>query len=433
MDLRDIYKQASGVDIKEQERIWNERGKGYYGEYLVFERLFFEVPGHGKILTNLHVPTAYGTKTEIDLVLIHETGLYVFEVKHYKGTIYGRVQDNTWTQYFKTTPNQRFNNPIKQNRYHIEALKRHFPGVPVHSVVVFTSDYCDLRIEESATEAVCSLGRMMVVLNDLFRHNPEVFSATMIDKLFGELKGYALGMERPVAYEGKEIPFHRYLEQIKQIDADREKRLEEKVRDAEKRAGKKVRRILIAAVVFSLLIGIGNRDLRENCNERIAEAEREVAAMERSVLEMERNFRHVQPLKGGEIELSEDLVVATEQKIEKLDDFENAVSFSCKLVWNGETYGLRIGQDAKYIVQLKDGTVQEYDLYGPKRNYSVTHKIGGIHKEFALAGLEVYDVDTTDIKYIKLTGLLLWGDGIKYGQDLMGGIELELYDAEKNK
>jgi len=53
----EIYQQLTGVDLDMQRRIWDERGKGYYGEYLVFRELLFRVPGSSKILMNLQVPT----------------------------------------------------------------------------------------------------------------------------------------------------------------------------------------------------------------------------------------------------------------------------------------------------------------------------------------------------------------------------------------
>ena len=96
--IDDIYKNLTSVDIHEQERLWDNRGKGYYGEYLVFCKLYQSVPGQCKILMNLNIPVFGGSSTEIDLLMIHESGLYVFEIKHYKGTIYGKLTDNTWTQ-----------------------------------------------------------------------------------------------------------------------------------------------------------------------------------------------------------------------------------------------------------------------------------------------------------------------------------------------
>ena len=108
MNLDNIYKDLTGVDIKVQEQLETERGKGYIGEYLIFKELFCRINGNYKILMNIEIPTENDKTTEIDLLLIHDTGLYVFESKHYKGTIYGSEADDIWTQYFKTTTNSHF-------------------------------------------------------------------------------------------------------------------------------------------------------------------------------------------------------------------------------------------------------------------------------------------------------------------------------------
>ena len=124
--MKKVYKQLTNVDIDDQKRIWfsqgNERAKGYYGEYLVFCELYKYINGNCKILMNLNIPTGDGKTTEIDLILIHETCIYVFEIKNYKGTIYGNGNGEIWTQYFRTAPNNVFRNPILQNEYHIKAI-----------------------------------------------------------------------------------------------------------------------------------------------------------------------------------------------------------------------------------------------------------------------------------------------------------------------
>ena len=145
MTMETIYSNLTSVDIEKQKQIWDERGKGYYGEYLLLTELYQRVKGQCKILMNLNVPTGNGKTTEIDLLMIHETGLYVFEAKHYKGTIYGSYEDAKWTQYFRTQENSHFPSPIRQNEYHIEALKRLFPGTPIKSFVVFTNDETNIK------------------------------------------------------------------------------------------------------------------------------------------------------------------------------------------------------------------------------------------------------------------------------------------------
>ena len=77
MELTEEYKQLTNIDIEEQIQIWDERGKGFYGEYLLFCELYKVVAGNCKILMNLIIPAEFSGTTEIDLLLIHETGLEI--------------------------------------------------------------------------------------------------------------------------------------------------------------------------------------------------------------------------------------------------------------------------------------------------------------------------------------------------------------------
>jgi hypothetical protein len=83
MDIKETYKQLTNIDIDEQCQIWDNRAVGYYGEFLLFCKLYQGLTGKFKLLMNLNIPTDEGTTTEIDLLLIHETGIYIFECKHY--------------------------------------------------------------------------------------------------------------------------------------------------------------------------------------------------------------------------------------------------------------------------------------------------------------------------------------------------------------
>jgi hypothetical protein len=92
------------------------------------------------LLNNITLPTAGGT-TQIDHILVADTGIFVIETKHYSGWIFGNPQDKQWTQtiYRKKS---RFQNPRHQNYGHIKALQSLFdlPEDHFHSVVVFTAD-----------------------------------------------------------------------------------------------------------------------------------------------------------------------------------------------------------------------------------------------------------------------------------------------------
>ena len=202
MNPKKIYNQLTSVDVDAQMQIWDERGKGYYGEFLVFCELNRWVTGNGKILMNLNIPIDDSNSTEIDLLLIHETGLYVFEIKHYKGTIYGKDTDTHWTQYFRTTQNNTFRNPIQQNNYHIKALNKIFPNVPIHSVIVFTSDECDLRINNLNNSVdVCLLRYMDRILYYRFNSLNVVLTLNSIDEIFKKLSHYSQMQEKIIIDE----------------------------------------------------------------------------------------------------------------------------------------------------------------------------------------------------------------------------------------
>ena len=162
MDVKKAYNQLTNVDIAKQKELWDERGKGYYGEYLVFCNLYKYIKGNCKILMNLNVPTGTGKTTEIDLLMIHETGIYVFEIKHYKGTIYGDDTGDIWTQYFRTAKNNVFKNPVLQNTYHLKAINKLYPSVPIKSIIVFTNENCTIKVKrENKNIDICTL-------NDLY-------------------------------------------------------------------------------------------------------------------------------------------------------------------------------------------------------------------------------------------------------------------------
>lgn len=92
------------------------------------------------LLNNVTLATPDGT-TQIDHVLVADTGIFVIETKHYSGWIFGDPQERQWTQaiYRKKS---RFQNPIHQNYGHIKALQSMFdlPENHFHSLVVFTGD-----------------------------------------------------------------------------------------------------------------------------------------------------------------------------------------------------------------------------------------------------------------------------------------------------
>ncbi|MDW7656802.1 MAG: NERD domain-containing protein [Bacillota bacterium] len=119
---------------------------GNYGEFQSYKYLFM-TPGKREFIHNCYLPIENGF-TEIDLLLIHETGLYVVESKNYSGWIFGDEKQKEWTQILAGGKQKnRFFNPVWQNAGHIKALREYFreyQDIPMFSLIVF-SERCELK------------------------------------------------------------------------------------------------------------------------------------------------------------------------------------------------------------------------------------------------------------------------------------------------
>ena len=97
--------------------------KGLTGEYKLYRRAikFF---GKENVLVNVYLPcsTSDIDNTEIDVVAVSNKSIYCFEMKNYKGHIYGKEYDKYWTQVFNRRKKYTFYNPVLQNKAHFNAL-----------------------------------------------------------------------------------------------------------------------------------------------------------------------------------------------------------------------------------------------------------------------------------------------------------------------
>lgn len=83
---------------------------------------------------------------QVDVVVATSVGIIVFEVKDYSGWIYGKGNQQQWTQVLSYGEEKyRFYNPVLQNKSHILELQRIIKEeVPFYSVIVFYGD-CKLK------------------------------------------------------------------------------------------------------------------------------------------------------------------------------------------------------------------------------------------------------------------------------------------------
>lgn len=420
MNTREVYKQLTNVDIEKQQQIWDERGKGYYGEYLVFCELYKTLSGYGKILMNLNIPVNGSKTTEIDLLLIHEKGVYVFEIKHYKGTIYGSDTDNIWTQYFRTAKNNTFKNPIKQNQYHIDALRKLYPNVPIHSCIVFTSADCDIRIKQSNTQIdVFTLRDLPRTLSNRFAKNMNKYTMEQIDSIFTELSAYSQ-MQEAVFLDEKEADFFSWVKPTI-LKLEEKKDEVEQVKELLIKDRKILKRITIFTIILSFIsvfvcvaicvfitIGVVKRNNQE-------------------LDTFKQKFLHIEEIGNEYIDKLNSYVTISNVELQPLT--EDAVSFAATISMTNDTYGITLTEESKYIVMTKSGQIYEYDVFGEHLAYnSFLNNIGkGYRPEGKLSVIQFYGIaNPEDISYIKITGVELFKPGIPKIV-VKDELEIELY------
>lgn len=135
------------------------------------------------LLNNVTIPFQDGT-TQIDHVLVSTKGVFVIEVKHYSGWIFGNEKSNNWIQTIYRVKNS-FQNPIRQDYRHIKALQQlldFLPNEQIHSVVVFSGS------AEFKTPVPSGVFYLKQLISHLSSFQDEVISLNRLEFCVGRLE-----------------------------------------------------------------------------------------------------------------------------------------------------------------------------------------------------------------------------------------------------
>ena len=432
-DLESIYQNLTSVNLDEQLQLWNERGKGYYGEFLVLKSLYTSIIGQSKILMNLIIPTPNGKSTEIDLLMIHESGIYVFEVKHYKGTIYGNKDDEVWTQYFRTQKNSHFHNPIKQNEYHIAALKQMFPDLPIYSIIVFTNNETRIKIAklDDSKTIVCRIDELPIYVNRINQSDVRIINFEQIENIFNQLSEYSpIGQQEIISTDEKPVSFERYINIIKDDYNSELKKIQETERKKYKQKLFSVISVagIICTVILIITLGtvVGFKTDSEN-----ARKAQEIAEKKLSVFSQK--FNQVDNYHDGNVELVDDFFQIIDYDIKQSKDLKNTIVFSCKIQVNGEKYGIRFHPNSRIIVKLKNGTVYEYSCGNIGLSYTIIASFApnwyNNKNKTDLPQIMISAQDVDDIAFIKLSNIFICTKDNKQ-ENAIPNVEFELYSSQ---
>ena len=151
----------------------------------------------GRILRNVYIPAGEDRTTEADLLFITVKGIFVVEVKNYAGYIFGSEKNKNWTVVLyagkrfeiKRTEKHQFYNPIRQNRSHINCLKRFLDGNYKYiSIVVFTdrSELKSINVDSEDTY-VCSHSDLSSVIDKCWDKLPDSISEEEAERIYSAL------------------------------------------------------------------------------------------------------------------------------------------------------------------------------------------------------------------------------------------------------
>ncbi|NLJ18314.1 nuclease-related domain-containing protein [Globicatella sulfidifaciens] len=188
------YKIASGNSF-----IKTVFDKGNYGEFLTFNKLE-KLKGHNKLMTNLYTPKEDGSTTEVDLIMISETGIYVFESKNYSGWIFGDENQKNWTQTLQNKQKNKFFNPIWQNNGHISALKSAV-GIDdenLYKSYIIFSERCTLKKVNVTSKNIKVIKRnsfLKHIKRDLLE-SEKILNIEQIDGIYEKLGKYCLADDK---------------------------------------------------------------------------------------------------------------------------------------------------------------------------------------------------------------------------------------------
>ncbi len=135
------------------------------------------------LLNNVTIPFQDGT-TQIDHILISTKGIFVVEVKHYSGWIFGNEKSDQWMQSIYRVKN-RFQNPIHQNYRHVKAIQQLLDFLPkeqIHSIVIFSGS---AEFKTSIPNGVFYLEQLVSHLNSF---QDEVISSNRLEFCVGRLE-----------------------------------------------------------------------------------------------------------------------------------------------------------------------------------------------------------------------------------------------------
>lgn len=191
------FKNTTYYKITHNSLLSTKFDAGRNGEFLTYKYLRKHEKNGAKFLFNCYIPKGKDQTTEIDVLMIDQSGLFVFESKNYSGWIFGSEKSRSWTQ---TLPQgkgksrkEHFLNPIMQNSSHIKWLNKLVgEDILMHSVIVF-SERCTLKKIDVQSSDIKVIKRNYIrsTVKKIKKKNMDILTKDQINSLYEKLYPYS--------------------------------------------------------------------------------------------------------------------------------------------------------------------------------------------------------------------------------------------------
>ena len=154
-----------------------------------------------KIFQNVYIPKQEGNGfTEIDILLVHESGFYVFESKNIYGNLYGYLDSSQWYCYYGKEK-QTFCNPINQNSSHIKHLEKMMALTDVsfksYNIVVLGKNTHVIKIPGNTDQyKIYDIHSLRTSFLKFVKEQPSIYGAQQVKGFCSKLSKYANASEK---------------------------------------------------------------------------------------------------------------------------------------------------------------------------------------------------------------------------------------------
>jgi hypothetical protein len=190
----DVTIYQSGYKEKSGNRFFKTYfNKGHMGEFKLYRKLT-QIVRKADIFTNMYILGKNTTHTELDLVVLSDRGILLYEVKNYRGSIYGSKSEVYCTQVLSYFIKNKFYNPIRQNYLHHKSLANYLNvnESEIVPIISFTNRSKLRRIDADHRHYVLQTKYTIAFTKKILKDGPILFDQLALNQMRHVLKEASL-------------------------------------------------------------------------------------------------------------------------------------------------------------------------------------------------------------------------------------------------